>query len=124
MIDASVLVYGSDPQLLATRSWVLERAGARVRTATELTDFGQLEADEPVDLIIFCHSLSTEQCDLALDLAHTLWPEIEILSLITGMSGCHPGFSDTFADASKGPAHLVQIVAKLIEAHRTNKLLR
>jgi hypothetical protein len=111
-----VLVYGSDPQLLATRRWMLEQAGARVLAATKLSDFSELAPDEAIDLIVFCHSLSKDQCDCAFADAHTRWPEVQILVLVSGSCGCQPRVSDLVADASLGPAYFVQTVAKLLGA--------
>jgi hypothetical protein len=111
---ASILLYGRDPQLLYTRRWVLERSGARVWTATDLSDFDQIALDEPIDLIILCHSLLMEECGRALALASKRWPDSQSLVLTWGQSGGQPGFAGQIADAVRGPAFLLQTVAKLI----------
>jgi hypothetical protein len=110
----SILVYGRDPRLLETRRWVLEHSGARVWMATELSDFDQIAAGKSIDLVILCHSLSMEDCGRALALANTRWPQAQSLVLISEPSDCFPGFSDGVADAGRGPAFLLQTVAKLI----------
>jgi DNA-binding NtrC family response regulator len=109
----SILVYGSDPQLLKTRRWILERADYRVSTAMELDDIVQLFSVEQVSLLILCHTLSTEECGRALALAHSKRPPIQTLALTAGQSGCRLGSSDEVIDAMEGPVKLLNTVTRL-----------
>jgi DNA-binding response OmpR family regulator len=110
---ASIFVYGRDPQLLETRRWVLERSGARVWTATELSEFDQVASSEAIDLIILCHSLSMEECGRALEMAHSRWPGVQSLLMMSELSDRYT-VSDQIADVWRGPDYLLQTVAKLI----------
>ena len=112
--QTSILVYGRDAQLLETRRRVLELSGAHVWMATDISDIVQLGPAVRIDLIVLCHSLSTEQCDQALALAQSRWPQVQTLVLIAGERGCHTGGSDHMADVSRGPAYLLNTVAKLL----------
>jgi hypothetical protein len=110
----SIFLYGRDTQLLETRRWVLERSGARVWSSTEIIGLLQVAGDQQIDLFILCHSLSPEECDNALALAHTRWPQAESLILLAGYCGCHTGASDHVVDTGRGPAYLLETVSKLM----------
>ena len=116
MSQPSILVYGRDPRLLETRRWVLEKDGARVWTATRLAQFDLVDSDESLAILILCHSLSTEECGPAIALAESRWPRIKSLTLIAGQDGCEPGLADQVTDATRGPAHLLRAVEKLVAA--------
>ena len=117
--EACILIYGRDAQLLDTRRMVLERSGARIWTATNLTDFDRIAGGILIDLIVLCHSLSTEECDHAQALARARWPLIQRLVLVTGQRGCYPDFSEQVVDAGLGPAYLLQTVTKLMSAEQS-----
>lgn len=114
--NISILVYGRDPQLLETRQWVLERAGYRVSTATELSDIAQLVPLDQICLLILCHTLSMEECGRAIALVHTRWPQVETVVLIAGQTGCRPVSSSEVVDAMEGPVKLLNAVAKLVSS--------
>ena len=111
-----ILVYGRDPHLLETRRRLLELSGARVGIATDISDIVQLDPAEQIDLIVLCHSLSREQCDRALEIAHRRWPQVQILVLTSGECGCHAEYADQVADISEGPAYLLNTVANLVRS--------
>ena len=111
---AAVLVFGRDYQLVHTRSLILEKAGFRVRTASSLPDLHQLLAEPTMDVLLLCHSLSTEECNQALAMTQERWPRIQSISLLSGGSGCHSEATDAVMNASDGPAKLIQEVCKHI----------
>lgn len=112
----SILIYGRVPQLLETRQWVLERAGYRVSTATELSDIAQLVSIEQISLLILCHTLSMEECGRAIALVHTQWPQVGTVVLIAGQTGCRQASSSEVVDAMDGPVKLLNTVAKLVSS--------
>jgi hypothetical protein len=120
--QTSIVICGRDSLLLDTRKWVLERAGTRVFTATDLSDFGRIPSDVSIDLVILCHSLTKEQCSRALALAGTYWPQAQSLVLISGQSGCYTGATKQVADAAQGPANLLHTVTELLGAARVNDI--
>ena len=77
---ASVLIYGRDAQLLETRRWVLEHAGMKVTTTTDLGEMESILVNEAIDLFILCHTLSPEEGDLCLMKVHALKPTMKSLS--------------------------------------------
>jgi hypothetical protein len=86
---------------------------------TNISDIVQLGPAVQIDLIALCHSLSTEECDQALALAQSRWPQVQTLVLIAGERGCHTGRSNYMADVSQGPAYLLNTVAKLLRQEHT-----
>jgi DNA-binding NtrC family response regulator len=111
---ASVLVFGRDRQLVHTRGLILEKAGFRVRTASSLPDIHQLLSEPTMDVMLLCHSLSTEECDEALAMTQDRWPRIQTISLISGFSGCNSQPTDAIMNATDGPAKLIQEVNRHI----------
>ena len=57
----SVLVFGRDFQLVHTRSLILQRAGYTVWTASTLDEIKELLPHPAMDVMVLCHSLSTEE---------------------------------------------------------------
>jgi hypothetical protein len=114
--QTSILVYGLDAALLETRRRVLELSGARVWVATEFFHFDQITRAMEIDLIVLCHSLSTKECDGALALARSRWPQVQSLALLSGQRGCEFGPSEQVVDTAAGPAHLLRTVFRLLNA--------
>lgn len=108
----SILLYGRDPQLLDIRGQVLERAGHRVWETTDISQADRLADLKAVDLLIFCHTLSSEQCEHAVELACARWPQVRTLILTAGAAGCPDALSDNVLDAMDGPAKLISKVAQ------------
>jgi DNA-binding NtrC family response regulator len=111
---SSVLVFGRDSQLVHTRSLILEKAGFHVRTASSLPDIQQLPSEPSMDVMLLCHSLSTQDCAEALILTHDRWPQIQTIALLTGSSDCGSQSVDTVMEATEGPAKLIGAVRRHI----------
>jgi DNA-binding NtrC family response regulator len=109
---ASILIFGRDYQLVHTRSLILEKAGYHVRTASSLPDIHQLLSEPSMDVLLLCHSLSTEECDQALAMTQERWPHIQTISLLSGSSGCTSELTDGVMNATDGPAKLIKEVSK------------
>jgi DNA-binding NtrC family response regulator len=107
---ASVLVFGSDYQLVHTRSLILEKAGFRVRTASSLPDIQKLLSEPSMDVMLLCHSLSTQDCSEALIITHDRWPRIQTIALVSGSSNCGSDSVDSVLEATEGPAKLISAV--------------
>jgi len=71
-----ILVYGSDQLLLNTRTMVLEKAGYAVLTAIEASDVERIILSQKISLLVLCHTLSSEKCEAALELAESRRPVI------------------------------------------------
>ena len=115
----SILIYGRDPQLLNTRRLLLEKSGHQVRVTMDINQVDRVADLMAVDLLIFCHSLSPEQCDQALVFAHARWPKVKVLVLTAGLAGCSDALSDKVLDAMQGPAKLISTVSQLVPLEAT-----
>jgi DNA-binding NtrC family response regulator len=108
----SVLVFGRDFQLVHTRSLILQRAGYTVWTASTLDEIKGLLPHPAMDVMVLCHTLSTEECDKALEVTHERWPQIQTIALVSGSSGCASEATDAIMNAIDGPAKLIREVSK------------
>ena len=116
MLDSpNVLLYGRDRHLNESRSLVLRKSGFRVCTALKPSEFELAERDARPDLVIFCHSLSQEECRNALTVSRTRWPSAHRLSLYSGSRGCSDKELGEVMDASDGPAQLIARVRWLAQ---------
>jgi CheY-like chemotaxis protein len=119
----SILLFGQDPVLLSTRQWVLSSNGHQVYLAADLASATRILADEPVDLLVLCHTLSPEDRDQAIALttpkdsrlrrAQKRFPKIKHLVLVAGAAGSQEAGSDVL-NAMSGPAQLVSRVQSLV----------
>ena len=116
---AAILVYGRDPALLETRRMVLASVGYDVTEAANLSQVKRTLSERPLDLLILCHSLSTDDCHHTLALATSRWPLMRILVLTAGASGCSTQLISEVLDAIKGPRELLSTVAKLVKTEPT-----
>ena len=113
-VPASVLVFGRDSQLVSTRRLILEKEGFQVCIASSLEDIQKLPTERTMDVMILCHTLSTEECNEALLLTHNRWPQIQTVALVTGSSSFGPNTADDIIEASEGPAKLIKAIRKYI----------
>jgi DNA-binding NtrC family response regulator len=111
---AAVLVFGRDHQLVHTRRLILQKAGFHVHTAASLADIQLLPPQPTIDVMLLCHSLSSQDCDDALLLTHERWPEIQTIALVAGSSDCGSNFTDTVMESHEGPAKLIDTVRQRI----------
>ncbi len=114
LTPASVLVFGRDYQLVHTRGLILEKAGFQVRTASSLPDIQQLLSEPYMDVMLLCHSLSSQECDEALAITHQRWLQIQTIALVSGSSDCGSESADTVMEATDGPAKLISAVRRHI----------
>lgn len=114
---ASVLVFSRDPQLLHTRSLILQNVGCTVYPASSLADVHRWLSEPHLDVLLLCHTLTAEDCDQAALLVHAKWPAVQVVSLFAGMSGC-VSVADAAIDATDGPIKLIKTVQKY--AHPTS----
>ena len=111
---STILVYGRDPLLLETRSWVLEEAGFHVVTSLDLTDAEHKLAGSSVSLMLLCHTLSSRQRNDALNAATRINPSAHRLLLTASTTipidaPCEPVLS-----ALEGPRALIAAVRKVL----------
>jgi hypothetical protein len=114
---AFILVFGRDAQLLETRRWLLEGAGMKVTTTTEMVEVDTLLSHEDIDLLILCHTLSPDEGDVCLVKAHALRPAMKKLVLTANTPLGSLGPREARVSAFDGPKTLISAVQKLLGAH-------
>jgi len=108
----TVLVYGRDPRLLETRQWLLEAEGYHVLPISGIAQIKSIAP--PVDLLVVCHTVPSDECDLVLELASARWPGAHKLILVarTETPSC-AAKAESF-HTIEGPAKLVSLVHQLL----------
>jgi DNA-binding NtrC family response regulator len=114
-MPTTILIYGRDAGLLETRQWLLERSGYRVLTTTEFPEVKRIVAEEGIDLLILCHSLSSAEAEEALGVAKEHGGRVHTL-IMAAFTGSRPlGEPDVVIEAMDGPGKLISVVGKLLE---------
>lgn len=108
-----LLVFGRDSTLLETRRLVLLHSGFDVTIAVDLQKTADLLATRSFNLFILCHSLSSEDCEGALSLAHSLHPGLKNLILDAPFAGCSGGAEDAKLSAFVDPKTLIDAVNRI-----------
>jgi hypothetical protein len=116
VIAASILSYGRDPQLLETRSWVLQTRGYSVLNLTSLEEMAALPPAPGVVLLLLCHTLLAEDALAATALATRVWPGIKHVSVAAETSRAPTGLLGQLLHTADGPAGLLGEVAAAIGA--------
>ena len=111
----SILLYGRDPLLLATRRWILESRGYRTVAVTQLEEFDQFTGTQ-FELLILCHSLDPESCANALGLAASCWPGIKTLVLARNVFKPNTAVPGQVVMALDGPLALISTLTNLVGA--------
>ncbi len=109
-----IVMYGHDEHLLATRQWVLQSRGYRVLTVTTPSKFVAIPEVPPIKLLILCHSLSHEECDVAIALARERWPGIQSLALDADGTRMPDGLLGQLLHTMDGPAKLISVVNQIV----------
>jgi DNA-binding response OmpR family regulator len=109
----SILVFGADAMLLDTRRRVLESAGFGVTSSTTLQETERALREQTAALLLLCPTLSTEDCERAIALAHAVNRSIVTLALATTSSPCTVK-SDVVVDSMSGPKKLVETVQTIL----------
>ena len=114
MNQSSILLFGHDEYLLATRQWVLQSRGYRVLTTTNLARIDTIAAMPPIKLLVLCHSLSPAEIAEATARAAARWPEIQLLELMADGGRVPAGILGQLLHTMDGPAKLVSMVENLV----------
>lgn len=112
----SIVVYGQDAQLLETRYMVFKQAGFLVHKATSLSEVEAMVARQETRLLLVCHSVPSQDCGAAVEMAAMFAPAMKTLCLTAGRPAC----SEPSMSAFEGPRRLVEVVGQLCEAPRAN----
>ena len=111
---STILVYGRDPLLLETRSWVLEEAGYRVDTASDLKDAEQKLSASSVSLMLLCHTLTSKERSDVLAAANRLNPSAKRLLLTASTIIPIDAPHEPVLSALDGPRALIAAVKRVL----------
>jgi DNA-binding response OmpR family regulator len=75
------LVCSKDPQLLMTRSLLLERAGFNVTRASSVAEINEIAGGGPFDLTVLGHTLEASEIQKNVQIICERWPQSRILVL-------------------------------------------
>lgn len=110
-----ILVYGRDERLQETRRMILASKGYRVIAVSSPAEIETMDSADEVDLLMLCHTLTTEECGRAIAAVQSRWPKARSLFLTSGRFGCHKEFRSEIFDSMEGPEKLVTKVSRLVD---------
>ena len=118
----TVLIYGHDPLLLQTRRRILEQAGYTAWAAEVLDEVESIITTNAVGLLIVCQTLSDEEGEAAITLAHQIRPEMKTLVMSLTRQRLLKTPQETPFNVSTGPRNLLDTVQKLMGKPRENTI--
>jgi hypothetical protein len=107
-----VLCISRDPRLLESRHLVLARKYETV-TVGSVEEMSSLPASGQFDVIVLCHSLSSEECEVSAELVRVRWPNAKIVALSVEQDGCFDG-ADEIVRGLDGPRVLLGTIDHLL----------
>jgi DNA-binding NtrC family response regulator len=111
----SVLIYGFDHTLLETRSWVFERNGFEVDTATHIAQAEQALKARLIDLFLICHTIPPQERRKAVAAIHTIRPQAKVM-VVTTASHPEPEGPWKTVDALAGTEAMIVAARRALEA--------
>lgn len=109
---STVLLVGEDQALLETRAAVLRTTGADTFCSSSATALS-IQARCECDLIVLCHSLSSQSCSAIAAATHARWPQTRILQIASARFGDH-NLMSVDAVAPADPELLVDRIKELL----------
>jgi DNA-binding response OmpR family regulator len=82
-LKSGVLIYGYDPELLETRSWVLERNGFEACTASNIAQAKQTLGAQLIDLVLICHTIPSKERWSAVAAIQAIRPKVKVMLVTT-----------------------------------------
>lgn len=115
----SILMCGRNSELQRLRRKILERAGYSIFAASSNSEAITMLGTLPVDLLLLCHTLSTNECDELVRFTQDRWPQTKTLALSGIVSGCHDSQPDATYFANEGPDLLLKQIHELLNREPT-----
>jgi DNA-binding NtrC family response regulator len=112
----SIVLFGQNESLLETRRLLLSHAGFQVSTVKSLAEAEKFLFAHPRTLLVLCHSLTPQDCEEALEMAHFHQPAVKCLAITASTPVCALGEDDEVYSAFEGPANLVATVKRLLDS--------
>lgn len=110
-----ILLVGQDEGLLHSRSAVLKRTGAVVVSHIGGDLLTMVQSEMP-DMVVLCHSLSTDYAEAMADAARLCCPKTRVLLVLSELRADRP-YKDAKFDAvsPSEPSKLIARVSELLE---------
>jgi hypothetical protein len=107
--------------LLQTRRWILE-AYFHVDAATRLSEAATMIENHNYDLVLFCYSITPDECRIISELVRKRSPQTRILSLKMELDDCLEAYFDAQILVREGPYALLKKVAGMLGSGISNKI--
>ena len=108
----SLLLYGSNAELLEIRQMVLRSAGHESRGTTDPNELAQFMQFTSADVLILCHTLPEAERVRILGLIPSLCPKTKALVLLAGRRSS-PEAHHANLETIEGPKRLLQVIEQL-----------
>ena len=106
-----VLLIGEDVSLLQTRAAVLAQTGAEILSCIPF-EVRLLPPQTAIVLVVVCHTVTGEDCNLVIETAHRNWPQAKILQLQSRLHEILSPEVDAIVEAQ--PSKLLQQALELM----------
>ena len=114
--QSTVLCFGHDATLLMTRQWMLQRERYNVLAVMSQADYRAEILRGGVDLVVFCQTISEEECRDAVRFAEEHAPSARCVMLRTNHVRALPEGNVVAVDARKGPADFLETITRMLPA--------
>ena len=110
-----VLCLGKDRNLLNSRTLLLDKLFQTTAVMSVSEMEGLASAGREFELVVFCHTLSSDECLSASAMTRQRWPQAKILGLTSINSACEPPVTDANVAGQEGPAALLKRATGLLQ---------
>lgn len=113
------LTFGYDRSLILSRQRLLEKTGCRSLVALSMQEFVTALESNPVDLVVLCQTVSSEECESIVQRLEQQAPGAQMLIMFNRHDVCRPegsGVTYLLQDSMSGPSHFVQTAERMLAA--------
>jgi hypothetical protein len=89
--------------------------------ASSIEDMSALAGDKGFDVVVLCHSLSSEDCELAASIARLRWPHAKIVAISVERASCWMS-ADRVVRRLDAPTALLEVIDRLIGQFGTDEV--
>jgi DNA-binding response OmpR family regulator len=109
----AILIVGRDQILLETRKQILEKAGYSVATAGSTMETEDILQNQPVNLLMLCHTLHSGQCNEVVASAKQANSKVIIVVLTAASRPCVED-ADMVVHQMSTPQRLLDLVREVL----------
>ena len=111
-----IVCFGGDQRLLASRQMLFRYAGFATEITMDVAELEQMLRERAIDLLVFCHSLSQEDCEIGRRLALRSARCPRLLFLAAGPLRWEAPAGSNWLDTWLNPASLLEAVQRLLDS--------